>query len=436
VLGKRLWARVLRVDRASIEDVRFDEQRATTDEGETIEAAVIVSVRTYADDRRRCGICRRRSAKFDNGQGQRRWRGLDVGSQPCFLEADAPRVTCRTHGVTVVAVPWARHASRFTKDFEDQVAWLASESSGSAVAELMRISWRSVGAIVARVAAEARSRRDPLEGLSRIGIDEISHRKGHRYLVVVVDHDTGRLVWAAPGRDEATVGRFFDDLGEERAARLTHVSADAASWIAGAVASGAPQAILCVDPFHVVSWVTDALDEVRRDVWNQARRSGNKALAGELKGARYALWKNPEHLSSDQRFRLAIVAKINHPLYKAYLLKEQLRLVFRLPTAKALALLDSWLAWASRSRLAPFVEAARTIRAHRGAIEATLRHRLSNALVESTNTKIRLIARRAFGFHHPEALIGLAMLSLGGLCPPLPGRGVSKAGDKAIRCGG
>ncbi len=99
---------------------------------------------------------------------------------------------------------------------------------------------------------------------------------------------------------------------------------------------------------------------------------GNKALAGELKGARYALWKNPEILSSDQRFRLAIVAKINHPLYKAYLLKEQLRLVFRLPTRKALALLDSWLAWASRSRLAPFVEAAKTIRAHRSAIEATL----------------------------------------------------------------
>ena len=434
MLGKRVWARVLRVDRGGIEDVRFDERRVTTDEGETIEGAVIVSVRTYADDRLRCGICRRRSPKFDNGEGRRRWRSPDVACRPCFLEADAPRVTCRTHGVVVVAAPWARHSSRFTRDFEDQVAWLAARSSGSAVAELMRISWRSVGAIVSRVAADARSRRDPLEALTRIGIDEISHRKGHRYLVVVVDHDTGRLVWASPGRDEATVGRFFDALGTERAAKLTHVSADAASWIAGVVGVRAPQAILCVDPFHVVSWVTDALDEVRREVWNEARRSGNKTLAGELKGARYALWKNPEHLSSDQRFRLAIVAKINHPLYKAYLLKEQLRLVFRLPTRKALSLLDSWLAWASRSRLGPFVDAARTIRAHRGAIEATLVHRLSNALIESTNTKIRLIARRAFGFHHPEALIGLAMLSLGGLCPPLPGRSTTRPQAKPVRC--
>jgi transposase len=109
--------------------------------------------------------------------------------------------------------------------------------------------------------------------------------------------------------------------------------------------------------------------------------------------------------------------------------------VFRLPTRQALVLLDSWVGWASRSRLGPFVEVARTIRAHRAAIEATLVHRLSNALIESTNTKIRLIARRAFGFHHPEALIGLAMLSLGGLCPPLPGRAGPTRKDKPIRCG-
>ena len=168
-------------------------------------------------------------------------------------------MTCRVHGVVVVAAPWARHGSRFTRDFEDQVAWLATQSSGSAVAELMRVSWRSAGAIVARVAAEARSRKDPLEALTRIGIDEISHRKGHRYLVVVVDHDTGRLVWAAPGRDEATVGRFFDVLGKERAARLTHVSADAASWIAGVVATRAPQAVLCVDPLRGIPRVTDPM---------------------------------------------------------------------------------------------------------------------------------------------------------------------------------
>jgi len=130
----------------------------------------------------------------------------------------------------------------------------------------------------------ARAGRDPLADLVRIGIDEISHRKGQRYLTVIVDHDTGRLVWAAEGRSEATLERFFAELGEERAARLTHVSADGADWIARVVARRAPGAILCLDPFHVVSWATEALDAVRREVWNAARRAGELGLAERPQG--------------------------------------------------------------------------------------------------------------------------------------------------------
>ncbi len=116
-----------------------------------------------------------------------------------FIEADAPRVSCREHGVTVAAVPWARHDARHTRAFDDTVAWLVTHTSKTAVVELLRVSWRTVGAIAARVVADARAARDPFDGLSRIGIDEISYRRGHKYLMVVVDHDTGRLVWAADG---------------------------------------------------------------------------------------------------------------------------------------------------------------------------------------------------------------------------------------------
>ncbi len=113
---------------------------------------------------------------------------------------------CPEHGVVVCAVPWARHGSRFTHAFEQQVAWLAVNTSGSAVAELMRIAWRSVGAICERVAAEAGREADLLAGLRRIGIDEISHRKGHRYLTVVVDHDTGRLDLGGAGARQGDRG--------------------------------------------------------------------------------------------------------------------------------------------------------------------------------------------------------------------------------------
>jgi transposase len=136
----------------------------------------------------------------------------------------------------------------------------------------------------------------------------------------VVDHDTGRLVWAKPGRDEATVEAFFDALGDDRAAKLRLISTDAGSWITGVVDRRAPNAIRCMDPFHVVAWVTDALDEVRRQVWNDARRAGQRALVRQLKGARYALWNNPDDLTARQHAKLADIAATNRRLYRAYLL--------------------------------------------------------------------------------------------------------------------
>jgi transposase len=409
VRGIRVWARLLGLQRAVIEDVWIG------DEGE-----VVVAVRPVWRERDRCGICRRRSPGFDLGDGRRRWRALDLGTTLAFVEADAPRVSCRRHGVVVCAVPWARHQARFTTAFEDQTAWLAVNTSKTAVAQLMRIAWRTVGGICQRVAAEAQREVDLLAGLRRIGIDEISHRTGQRYLTVVVCHDTGRLVWAAAGRDRKTVEAFLDALGEERCKQLELVSADMAAWVAGPITERCPQAELCLDPFHVVMLATDALDEIRREVWNEARRAGEIAVARDLKGARFALWKNPENLTDRQQHKLADIQRTNARLYRAYLIKEQLRQIYRLPADAAIRLLDGWLKWARRCRLTPFIKLARTITDQRNGIIAAIQHGLSNARVEAINTQIRLITRRAFGFHSPDTLIALATLSLADLCPPLP----------------
>jgi transposase len=408
VRGIRVWARLLGLRRAVIEGVFIDEGR------------LVVAARPDWRERDRCGVCRRRCPGADQGAGRRRWRALDVGTTLAFVEAEAPRVRCRRHGVVVCAVPWARHDSRSTRAFEDQVAWLAVNTSKTAVSELMRIAWRTVGSICERVAAEAQREVDLLNGLKRIGIDEISHRKGQRYLTVVVDHDTGRLVWAAPGRDRKTVEAFLDALGQERCKQVELVSCDMASWISGPVADRLPDAVRCVDPFHVIQLATDALDEIRREVWNDARRAGDVAAARDLKGARYALWKNPENLTDRQKLKLADVQKTNQRLYRAYLLKEQLRQIYRVPSEHAIGLLDHWLGWARRSRLTPFVKLAKTISGQRPGIVAAIVNDLSNARVEAINTQIRMLTRRAFGFHSPGALIALAMLSLADLCPNLP----------------
>jgi len=385
--------------------------------------AIVVWVRPRRRDASRCGVCGRRARGYDRGEGARRWRALDLGSTKAFVQAEAPRVECRRHGVVVARTAWARHGSRFTRAFEQQVAWLATHCSKSAICELMRISWPTVGRIIERVVADERLRQgDPLEGLRRIGIDELSFRKGQRYITVVVDHDTGRLVWAAEGRDKQTVLAFFDQLGEERAARIRLVSSDLGEWITRAVLERCPGATLCLDPYHVVALASSALDEVRREVWQQARRAGDKTGARWLKGARWALWKRPERLTERQQAKLATIEHVNRRLYRAYLLKEQLRLVFQSSSEEAIPLLEAWLAWARRCRIASFVKLAKTISEHHAGIAATLTHRLSNARIEAINTTLRLITRRAYGFHSAQALIALAMLALGGLRPSLPGR--------------
>lgn len=405
---RSVWRMLLGIERAVVEDVRVELE------------TVVVSVRPGSREKHRCGVCGRRCPREDSGEGRRRWRALDLGTTFAYLEADAPRVYCKHHRVVVAAVPWARHDSRFTVAFEDQCCWLAVNTSKKAVAELMRVTWRTVGSICERVAAEQVAQRDLLAGLKRVGIDDFSHRKGHRYLTVVVDHDTGRLVWAAPGRDRKTVEKFLDLLGAKRCEQIELVSCDMAESIASAVGERCPNAVRCVDPFHVIQLATDALDEIRREVWNDARRAGQKQVAKELKGARFVLWKNAHRLTGRQRQKLAHIQQTNKPLYRAYLISQQLREIYRVTYHEAVELLDAWLAWARRCRLPPFVKLAKTITKQRPGIEAAIEHGLSNARIEQVNTQLRLITRRAYGFRTPEALIALAMLTLSGLCPRLP----------------
>jgi transposase len=423
VRNARVWRALLGVEKTVIERVEFDEDSEL----------LVAHVRAVKGARGRCGRCRRRCARYDAGEGRRRWRTLDLGIVRAELEAQAPRVSCPEHGVVVAHVPWARHGAGHTLAFDETVAWLATQTSKSAATELMRIAWRTVGAIITRVWADIDAAHDRLDGLRRIGIDEISYKRGHRYLTVVVDHDTGRLVWAAPGRDRATLRGFFDELGPERSKLITHVSADAAEWIAEVVTERCPDAVQCADAFHVIKWASSALDEVRRQAWNDARRAGAWRAKGRgrrdatgtaraYKHARYALWKNPDNLTDRQRDRLAWITKTDPRLHRAYLLKEGLRYVFAVKGEPGKHALDRWICWARRCRIPAFVALQRRIVKHRATIEAALENNLSNALIESTNTKIRLITRVAFGFHSAAPLIALAMLSLGGHRPTLPGR--------------
>jgi transposase len=399
--------RLLRLPGAAVIDVSFS--------GE----GVIVTVRL----RRRRRVCSRCG---QTGRGvhhhdrrRKRWRHLDLGSTRCVIECELRRVWCLDCGAQFEAVPWARPGSRYTRDFEDTVAWLAQQMAKTAIAGLLRIGWDSVGRIVQRVVADHLDDRR-LSGLVAIGCDEISYRRGQRYLTSVVDHQAGAIVWCAPGRNAQTLQAFFDELGPERAATIRAVSIDMSGGYEKAIRENIPDAEICFDPFHVVRLAQRAVDQVRRDQWNAHERSHTKT-GKWIKGTRWSLLKSPEKQTTGQLALLGEVQQANKPMFRAFLLKEELRLLYQLEDSSlAPAHLDAWLAWASRSRLEAFIKLARTIRRHRAGILAAIRLGLNNGRLEGLNSRIRLISHRSFGFHSPHPLIALVYLCCAGVVIELP----------------
>jgi transposase len=349
----------------------------------------------------------------------RRWRHLDLAGHRCFLQYELRRVECRDCGVRVEAVPWARRAARHTRDFEDLVAFCAQQMPKSQVQALLRVGWDTVGRIIARVVADHLDERR-LEGLVRIGCDEICYRRGMRFLTNVADHHTGKVIWSAPGKSGQTLQEFFDLLGDRKES-IRAISIDMGPGYERAVRRALPGAEVCFDPFHVIAAAGQAVDQVRRAQWNQ--RGKSKTPDGRwIKHARWALVKAPQNLTDKQRLALSQIQQTNRPLYRAYLLKEQLRALYQLQNpADAAAHLDAWLAWASRSKLRPFIRLAQTLRRYRDGILAAIRLGLTNARLEGLHNKIRLLSHRSYGFHSPHALIALIYLCCAGITitPPL-----------------
>jgi transposase len=372
---------------------------------------VIVRVRLR---RRRmaCSVCGQVYSGMHD-RDVRRWRHLDLAGHRCFLEYELRRVDCRDCGVRVEAVPWARRGARHTREFEDLVAFCAQRMAKSQVQALLRIAWDTVGRIITRVVADHLDERR-LEGLIQIGVDEISYRRGHRYLTNVADHETGGIIWSASGRTGRTLQEFFELLGDRKDS-IRAVSIDMSETYAGAVRRWLPEAEIAFDPFHVIALAGEAVDQVRRE---RTHAMGHYVKVGGtwIKHARWALLRGAETLNHHQRLALAQIQATNQPLYRAYLLKEQLRALYQLEdAASAPGHLKAWLAWASRSKLKPFIKLARTLRRYRDGVLTAIRLGLTNARLEGLHNKIRLLTHRSYGFHSPQALIALIYLCCAGI---------------------
>ncbi|MGH2792246.1 MAG: ISL3 family transposase [Actinomycetota bacterium] len=382
-----------------------------------------------------CGLQTR--ATYDSSI--RRWRHLDLGSCRLLLECEIRRLHCPfCERVRTEQVPWARPGARHTRDLEDVVAFLAQRVDKTTIARLLRISWEAVANIVMRV-VDDKIDDSRLDGLYRIGVDEVSYRQGHRYLTVVADHDNGgAAVWAAEGKKSETLKAFYDELGDERKATLQAVSLDMGSAYAKATTEEASHVTQCVDPFHVIQLANTAIDKARRRAWNVERRTNPKSTRPRgrprkgspppepdrsrwVKHARWALLKDPDDLNHTQRDVLDKLRRERSLLYRCWQLKEGLRDLYRLRRPQDAPLhLDWWLAWACRSRIPSFVMLSQTIRANRDRILAAVELRLSNSKLEGLNSKIRLINHRGYGHHSAAALISMIYLCCGGITVQLP----------------
>lgn len=299
MLSKKILKTVLNVKHTVIDDMKI-----------LPDGAILITVHPTKVEQCRCGKCGRKAVCYDHGRGSRSWRACDWNTHKVYLLADMPRVMCPKHGVVTASAPWARHNSRFTKEFEELATWLSLSCTKTSIAALLRISWNTIGPIISRMRAEL----DPtpatrFDGLSRIGVDETSYKKGRKYITVVVNHDTGKVIWAHEGHGKTIFSKYFKLLSQEQLAKIQLVSGDGAKWIQGCIDDFCPEAKRCIDPFHVVQWATDALDEVRREAWRDALKNTKDALrqkcgrpkkdapkkdttAKDLKGSRFFLGKS------------------------------------------------------------------------------------------------------------------------------------------------
>ena len=331
----------------------------------------------------------------------------------------------------------------------------------------------TVGRIIKRV-CDNELDPDRLSNLYDIGIDEVSWKRQHNYLTLVADHERRQVVWGCEGNGQAAADQFFDALdpppedppaqvgrpswepapaimvpfgrsttvpaghgipgawlhdGSEldlaiiaRASELRAVSMDMTGGYAKSVRQNAPQATICIDPYHVVQLANQALDEVRRGYWNELRSLGDQNAAKRFKDARWSLLKRPEKLTDTQAATLSRLKAAGGEVWRAYTLKEAIRGIFEpgLSLEDVTVLIDRLLSRLARCRLAPFVKLGKTIRKHRDGILDAIHLGINQGRTEALNNKVRLITRRAYGFHSAKAAIALIMLTCGPITLHLP----------------
>jgi transposase len=350
-----------------------------------------------------CSGCGKKCPGYDT-LGERRYQFVPLWAIPVFFAYAPRRCNCPRCGVKVELLPWSEGKSTITTAFAWFLSSWAKVLSWTETARRFGTSWAIVFQAVRRAVEWGKAHRN-LDNITAIGVDELSWKKGHKYLTVVYQINRGcrRLLWIGRDRTAATFSQFFDWLGVERTAALHFVVSDMWRAFIGTVARRANHAVHILDRFHVAKLCNDAIDQVRRA---EARKLREKGDSVTLKHTRWVLVKRRVNLRGKQRSRLRELLEMNLATVRAYLLKEDLCRFFwsyKSPTFAA-RFLDGWIVTALASRIDPMVKLATTLDDHRDLLLNWFRAKgaLAMGAIEGMNNKARVTTKLAYGFRSYE----------------------------------
>ena len=350
-----------------------------------------------------CPVCRGRDI-LHHGVIYRMWRQVPIGPKPIFLQMGIPRIECRQcSAIRPVKVGFAEERRTYTRSFERYALELCRHMTILDVARHLNVGWDLIKDIQKRY-LHKRFARPKLKTLRQIAIDEISIGKGQKYLTVVLDLDTGAVVFVGDGNGAEALQPFWRRLKRFKK-RIEAVAMDMSKAYIRAVTENLPAATIVFDPFHVIKLFNDKLQEFRRQLFNQAQSEMQKKV---IKGTRWLLLKNPENLVEERNEpqRLQKALELNQPLATVYYMKEDLRQLWSQKTRKrAGRLLADWIARARVSGISMLEKFADTLQAHRDGILAYYDYPISTGPLEGTNNKINTMKRQAYGFRDKEFFI-------------------------------
>jgi transposase len=381
-------------------------------------ASLRVSIRPRAHTRPVCWGCKRARPGYDT-LSTRDFEFVPLWGIAVFFVYALRRVNCKRCGVRVEAVPWATGKHTLTTTYMQFLALWARRLSWSEVATIFHTSWEKVFHSVEWMVHWGLEHRK-LTRIRSLGIDEVAWRKGHDYLTLVyqIDEHCQRLLWVGKDRTVKTLLRFFREFGKARSARLRFICSDLWKPYLKVIARKAAQALHVLDRFHVLQHMNKALDEVRAQEARALKAQGREAV---LTHTRWCLLKRPENLTEKQEVKLAELLRYNLKAVRTYLLKEDFQFFwnYRSPSWAG-KFLDRWCTRALRSRIDPMKKVARMLRKHRPLLLNWFRakKRISSAVVEGLNNRLKLTLRKAYGFRTFEAVEVAFYHTLGALPEP------------------